>query len=118
MGIAESHRTKTVHAMAVLSALGLALGVLRHYYDIYKHRTVRGISWAFVGLDAAGDLTSLLAIGEHRSRKTSRPSLIKAWTTFSFDSRHLGHCHLRLGTSLVDRNDGFGRGLQPQTIYH
>lgn len=66
MGIAESHRTKTVHAMAVLSALGLALGVSRHYYDIYEHRTVRGISWAFVGLDAAGDLTSLLAIGEHR----------------------------------------------------
>jgi len=49
--------------MAILSALGLALGVLRHYYDIYQERTVRGISWGFVLLDAMGDLTSLLAIG-------------------------------------------------------
>jgi hypothetical protein len=49
--------------MAILSAIGLALGVLRHYYDIYQERTVRGISWGFVLLDAMGDLTSLLAIG-------------------------------------------------------
>jgi len=48
--------------MAVLAALFLALGVLRHYWDIYVHRTVRGISFIFCGIDAMGDLTSLLAI--------------------------------------------------------
>lgn len=48
--------------MAVLAALFLALGVLRHYYDIWVHRTVRGISFLFVGLDALGDLTSLLSV--------------------------------------------------------
>jgi hypothetical protein len=36
--------------MAVLAALFLALGVLRHYWDIYQHRTVRG------------DLTSLISV--------------------------------------------------------
>ncbi|SPO41443.1 related to Integral membrane protein [Pseudozyma flocculosa] len=48
--------------MAVLSACGLALGVLRHYLDIWQQKTVRGISWGFVALDAAGDLASLLAV--------------------------------------------------------
>lgn len=48
--------------MAVLAALFLALGVLRHYVDIWQHRTVRGISFLFVGLDAMGDLTSLLSL--------------------------------------------------------
>lgn len=51
-------------AMAILSAVGLGLGVLRHYWDIYTHRSVRGISFFFVGLDAAGDLTSLLSVGQ------------------------------------------------------
>ena len=51
-------------AMAILSAVGLGLGVLRHYWDIYIHRSVRGISFLFVFLDAAGDLTSLLSVGE------------------------------------------------------
>ncbi|KAL2882053.1 hypothetical protein SGCOL_002312 [Colletotrichum sp. CLE4] len=41
--------------MASLSAALLAAGVLRHYWDIYLHRTVRGISFIFVGIDAAGD---------------------------------------------------------------
>ena len=50
-------------AMAILSALGLGLGVGRHYWDIYTHRNVRGISFIFVVLDAAGDLTSLLSVG-------------------------------------------------------
>jgi hypothetical protein len=36
--------------------------VLRHYWDIYQHRTVRGISFFFVGLDAMGDLTSLISV--------------------------------------------------------
>lgn len=50
--------------MAVLSAALLAAGVLRHYWDIYVHRTVRGISFFFVGIDAAGDLFSLVSVGE------------------------------------------------------
>ncbi|KAL5333696.1 PQ loop repeat-domain-containing protein [Aspergillus crustosus] len=53
--------------MAVLSACFLAAGVLRHYWDIYVHRTVRGISFIFVGIDAAGDLFSLISVVfEHR----------------------------------------------------
>jgi hypothetical protein len=48
--------------MAILAAVFLALGVLRHYWDIYQHRTVRGISFLFVGLDALGDLTSLISV--------------------------------------------------------
>ncbi|THC90051.1 hypothetical protein EYZ11_010495 [Aspergillus tanneri] len=48
--------------MAVLSASLLAAGVLRHYWDIYLHRTVRGISFVFVGIDAAGDLFSLVSV--------------------------------------------------------
>ena len=48
--------------MAVLSAALLAAGVLRHYWDIWIHRTVRGISFIFVGIDAAGDLFSLISV--------------------------------------------------------
>ncbi|KAK6448115.1 hypothetical protein FP744_10004365 [Trichoderma asperellum] len=48
--------------MAVLSAALLAAGVLRHYWDIYVHRSVRGISFIFVGIDAAGDLFSLISV--------------------------------------------------------
>ncbi|KAF3017404.1 hypothetical protein E8E14_003550 [Neopestalotiopsis sp. 37M] len=57
--------------MAVLSAALLSAGVLRHYWDIYAERTVRGISFLFVAIDALGDLTSLASIffqqqpGEH-----------------------------------------------------
>ena len=48
--------------MAVLAAVLLSAGVLRHYWDIYIHRTVRGISFVFVSIDAAGDLFSLVSI--------------------------------------------------------
>ncbi|KAJ4503270.1 hypothetical protein HRR76_002749 [Exophiala dermatitidis] len=48
--------------MAVLSACFLCAGVLRHYWDIYTERTVRGISFIFVGIDAMGDLTSLISV--------------------------------------------------------
>ena len=48
--------------MAALSATLLAAGVRRHYWDIYTHRTVRGISFLFVGIDAAGDLFSLVSM--------------------------------------------------------
>lgn len=49
--------------MAVLSAMLLSAGVLRHYWDIYRHRTVRGISFLFVGIDAAGDISSMVSVG-------------------------------------------------------
>ncbi|KAK0670121.1 PQ loop repeat-domain-containing protein [Cercophora samala] len=55
-------RRWAVTLMAVLSALLLALGVLRHYVDIWKHRTVRGISFLFVGIDALGDVFSLVSV--------------------------------------------------------
>ncbi|RDW87504.1 hypothetical protein BP5796_03198 [Coleophoma crateriformis] len=48
--------------MGVLSTVLLSAGVLRHYYDIYVERTVRGISFLFVGIDAAGDVFSLVSI--------------------------------------------------------
>jgi hypothetical protein len=51
-----------VTLMAVLSAVLLCAGVLRHYWDIYQERTVRGISFIFVGLDAMGDVTSLVSV--------------------------------------------------------
>ena len=48
--------------MAVLAACFLCAGVLRHYWDIWKQRTVRGISFIFVAIDALGDLTSLISV--------------------------------------------------------
>lgn len=54
--------TWPITLMAVLAALFLALGVLRHYLDVYVHRSVRGISFIFCGIDALGDLTSLIAV--------------------------------------------------------
>jgi hypothetical protein len=48
--------------MGVLSTVLLSAGVLRHYFDIYIHRTVRGISFIFVGIDAAGDVFSLVSV--------------------------------------------------------
>jgi hypothetical protein len=48
--------------MGVLSTVLLSAGVLRHYYDVYVYRTVRGISFIFVGIDAAGDVFSLVSI--------------------------------------------------------
>ncbi|KAF2800581.1 hypothetical protein K505DRAFT_331559 [Melanomma pulvis-pyrius CBS 109.77] len=58
----EKHLQWPLTLMAVLSATLLAAGVLRHYWDIYVHRTVRGISFLFVGIDAAGDLFSLVSV--------------------------------------------------------
>ncbi|KAH8594757.1 G protein-like protein-coupled receptor : PQ-loop [Bisporella sp. PMI_857] len=48
--------------MGILSTVLLSAGVLRHYYDIYIHRTVRGISFIFIGIDAAGDVFSLVSV--------------------------------------------------------
>ncbi|KAK5207261.1 hypothetical protein LTR41_006830 [Exophiala xenobiotica] len=60
---AKHNRTDwPITLMAVLSACFLSAGVLRHYWDIYKERTVRGISFIFVAIDAMGDLTSLISV--------------------------------------------------------
>ncbi|SPO05768.1 related to membrane protein [Cephalotrichum gorgonifer] len=48
--------------MVVLAALFLAIGVLRYYWEIYKSRSVEGISFMFVVIDATGDLVSILAL--------------------------------------------------------
>jgi uncharacterized protein with PQ loop repeat len=48
--------------MAVLAAVLLAIGVLRYYWEIYKNRDVRGISFMFVFIDFAGDITSIVAL--------------------------------------------------------
>lgn len=58
----ERHVEWPMTLMAVLSAVLLAAGVLRHYWDVWVHRTVRGISFLFVGIDAAGDVFSLVSI--------------------------------------------------------
>ncbi|KAG5290873.1 PQ loop repeat protein [Histoplasma capsulatum G186AR] len=61
--IAKHHEVQwPITMMAILSACLLVAGVLRHYWDIYIHRTVRGISFLFVAIDAAGDLFSLVSI--------------------------------------------------------
>jgi len=48
--------------MAVLAALFLALGVLEQYLAVYKSRSVRGISFLFCGIDALGDVTSIVSV--------------------------------------------------------
>lgn len=48
--------------MAVLAAVLLAVGVLRYYWEIYRSRDVKGISFTFVFIDYAGDLTSIVAL--------------------------------------------------------
>ncbi|KAL6870300.1 PQ loop repeat domain-containing protein [Trichoderma novae-zelandiae] len=58
----SSHLAWPDTLMAVLSAALLAAGVLRHYWDIYVHRSVRGISFIFVAIDAGGDLFSLISV--------------------------------------------------------
>ncbi|KAL5606733.1 hypothetical protein BROUX41_003127 [Berkeleyomyces rouxiae] len=61
--IAKDHHVEwPLTFMAIASAVLLALGVLSHYVDIWRHRTVRGISFIFVGIDAAGDVFSLLSV--------------------------------------------------------
>ncbi|KAI9149067.1 PQ loop repeat-domain-containing protein [Paramyrothecium foliicola] len=48
--------------MAVLAAVLLAGGVLRHYVDIFKTKSDAGISLSFAVLDASGDVASLLSV--------------------------------------------------------
>lgn len=63
----REHRHWPITLMGVVSTVLLSAGVLRHYYDIYVHRTVRGISFIFVGIDAAGDVFSLISVCEFPS---------------------------------------------------
>ncbi len=58
----QADRRWPITLMGVISTVLLSAGVLRHYYDIYVHRTVRGISFIFVGIDAAGDVFSLISV--------------------------------------------------------
>lgn len=51
-----------IMTMGVLAAVLLCAGVASHYIDIWKEKTVRGISFLFVGIDALGDLTSLISV--------------------------------------------------------
>jgi hypothetical protein len=48
--------------MAVLAAVLLAGGVLRHYVDMIRTRSDAGISLKFAVLDASGDVASLLSV--------------------------------------------------------
>ena len=48
--------------MAILAALFLALGVLEQYLAIWKNRSVQGISFLFCGIDALGDITSIVSV--------------------------------------------------------
>lgn len=58
----EIEHHPAIMTMGVLAALLLCSGVAAHYVDIWRESTVRGISFLFVGLDALGDLTSLISV--------------------------------------------------------
>lgn len=89
--------------MAILSAVLLAAGVLRHYIDIYQTRSVRGISFLFVGIDAMGDLTSLLSLGEHASQMSGL--LVDRQSSLRTPFRYSGMRHIRNRASFMDRSD-------------
>lgn len=48
--------------MAVLAAVLLSLGVMEQYLAIWKNRSVEGISFLFCGIDALGDVTSIISV--------------------------------------------------------
>lgn len=48
--------------MAIVAAVLLAGGVLRHYVDMWKTRSDAGLSLKFALLDASGDVASLLSV--------------------------------------------------------
>lgn len=55
-------QTWALTLMAVLAAILLAAGVLRHYFDMLRTRSDAGISLKFALLDASGDVVSLLSV--------------------------------------------------------
>lgn len=48
--------------MAILAGVLLALGVMEQYLAIWRNQSVQGISFLFCGLDALGDLTSIISV--------------------------------------------------------
>lgn len=48
--------------MALVAAVLLAAGVLRHYIDMLKTRSDAGLSLKFALLDASGDVSSILSV--------------------------------------------------------
>lgn len=48
--------------MAIIAAILLAAGVLRHYVDMWKTRSDAGLSLKFALLDASGDVASLISV--------------------------------------------------------
>lgn len=48
--------------MAIIAAVLLAGGVLRHYIDMYRTRSDAGISLKFAVLDLSGDIASLVSV--------------------------------------------------------
>lgn len=56
----EIHWPSTL--MAVLAAVLLSLGVMEQYLAIWKNRSVEGISFLFCGIDALGDVTSIVSV--------------------------------------------------------
>lgn len=58
----EQGTTWPLTLMAVLAAVLLALGVCEQYLGIWKSRSVEGISFLFCGIDALGDVTSIISV--------------------------------------------------------
>ena len=54
--------------MAVLAAALLALGVFEQYLAIWKSKSVEGVSFLFCGIDALGDVTSMIAVVFRRGK--------------------------------------------------
>lgn len=57
-----------VKVVGALAGVLLCAGVAREYYEIYTTKTVEGISFLFCGIDAAGDLFSVLSVGTQYRR--------------------------------------------------
>ncbi|KAF9947106.1 hypothetical protein BGZ72_010855 [Mortierella alpina] len=59
----KDHEVKgTVEAAGILPILLLALGFMPQYMDIYKDRSVVGVSMAFIAADALGAVFSLVSL--------------------------------------------------------
>ncbi|KAI3548129.1 PQ loop repeat protein [Colletotrichum filicis] len=55
--------------MAIVAAILLAGGVLRHYLQMLKTRSDAGLSLKFATLDLSGDVASLLSVIFHKTLK-------------------------------------------------
>lgn len=77
--------------MGVLAGVLLCCGVLREYWDIYSHNTVRGISFLFCGIDAAGDFFSVLSVRECIIHLLCAVSVSYPWNSLPAALRLCGH---------------------------